>query len=138
MLALAGCSFNPSTITVDQPNRTAAITVITTAPGTIARSSLPNNFREWLPTDMIPLAFVLCGFVSAGLSTHQRRWRAARIVVAFATVAAVAECGGAGVSTGGENGGNGGAPMGTTGRVVTLTDLAGTATHSLVFTINVQ
>jgi len=78
--------------------------------GAMRRSSLPNNFRQWLPTDMITRVFVLCGFVSAGLCAHQRRKRTARIVVAFATVAAVAGCGGAGVSTGGGGGGNGGTP----------------------------
>jgi hypothetical protein len=130
----SSCSFNPNTLTINQANPTAPVTLtVKTASVSIPAGQHHNRDNRTIREPGI-FAWIFCiGFLLLSARRSQLRRLAAFVVLILGSIVVVESCGSGGNSGAG---GNGGTPLGITNAVITLT--SGGTTHSLVFSINVQ
>jgi hypothetical protein len=131
---LAGCTFNPTSLTPDSSTVTSTLTIATMAsnaamqsPASMRRPSL--FYGMWLP--VAGLALIVAGFTSA---PSKKRLLGVLICLTFSGLVSFTACGGGSSSGGG--GGGGGTPIGTYTIIVTGT--AGSTINTTNVTLTVQ
>jgi subtilase family serine protease len=156
--AFTSCSFDKTSISLDGSNPTASttLTVTTTAASALTPALRFPRFDVPNPFAVIAITVAFCiGILSLSRQTRWRAWGGALAVLLLALLIATTGCGGgSSVNEGGGNGGGGnggggggggvggggggvvGTAVGSTNVVVTFT--AGSSTHSLVLTVDVQ
>jgi hypothetical protein len=131
---LAGCTFNPTSLTPDSSTVTSTLTIATTAPNaamqspaSMGRSSL--FYGMWLP--VVGLTLIVARFTSA---PRKERFLGVLICLTFSGVVSFTACGGGSSSGGG--GGSGGTPAGT--YTITVKGTFGSTVNTTNVTLTVQ